>query len=377
MTSGFRVVHVLAPGHFGGLERVVEMLAAGQAQAGHQVAAVLSLGSGGEDHPLTALLRAQGITVMEIRLGSRAYVEERRQLRTFLASFLPNVVHTHGYRTDVTAGNVARSLGLATVSTAHGFTGGGWRNNLYEWMQRRAWRRYSAVVAVSRPLVARMTQAGVDARRIECVPNAWSSETAPLDRRAARIELGLAPDALVVGWVGRFSREKGADVMLEAFARVRNPAIRLALVGAGSEEPALRDLARQLNIGDRVDWTGAVSAAGRLFKAFDIFALSSRTEGTPIALFEAMAAEVPIVATAVGGIPDVVSGTEAILVPSGDAAALAVSLDAVVSRPVEAAERAAAATRRLQQQFNAAAWVQAYDSVYRKVVRPAVSAGGK
>ena len=98
--------------------------------------------------------------------------------------------------------------------------------------------------------------------------------------------------------------------------------------------------------------------------AFDVLALSSRTEGTPIVLFEAMAAGVPIVATAVGGVPDVVTPGEALLVPSEDAGALAEAIDAVLAEPGGAAARAVAAAERLAAVYSAAAWLDRYDELY-------------
>src|SRR5205823_2570028 len=83
--------------------------------------------------------------------------------------------------------------------------------------------------------------------------------------------------------------------------------------GEGRQRPQLQQSAASLGLGDRVRWLGNVAEAGRLFAGFDVFALSSRTEGTPIVLFEAMAARTPIVASAVGGVPDVVSPREALL----------------------------------------------------------------
>jgi len=108
--------------------------------------------------------------------------------------------------------------------------------------------------------------------------------------------------------VGRLSREKGADVILDAIAACKPP-WRLSIIGDGPERERLKQQAARLGITDRVTWHGPVSNAGKLLSAFDAFVLSSRTEGTPIVLFEAMHSGVPIVTTSVGGVPDVVSST--------------------------------------------------------------------
>jgi glycosyltransferase involved in cell wall biosynthesis len=112
-----------------------------------------------------------------------------------------------------------------------------------------------------------------------------------------------------------------------------------------------------------------VTEAAPLFPAFDVFVLSSRTEGTPIVLFEAMAAGVPVVATAVGGVPGVVSPAEAVLIPPGDPASLAAAIRTTLRDPAAARERTRAARQRLEREFGAQPWLERYDVVYRRVAR--------
>ncbi|HJR64231.1 MAG TPA: glycosyltransferase, partial [Gemmatimonadaceae bacterium] len=163
----------------------------------------------------------------------------------------------------------------------------------------------------------------------------------------------------------RLSHEKGADVLLEALARIGDPSVVASVLGSGPEAPRLRALAERLGIGGRVIWHGLVPEAGRCFAAFDIFVMSSRAEGTPIVAFEAMAAEVPIVATAVGGLPDVLAGGVAELVPNEDIEALAGRVRAVMGDREAAAHRARAARRRLESVYGIDAWLAGYDTIYR------------
>ena len=366
------ILHVLAPGPVGGLESVVRLLAAGQAARGRQVAAALILDPGGEDHPLAAALAAAGVRVAPIVVPPRAYLAERSAIAALCRELAPRVVHTHGYRADVIGGSATRALRLPTVATVHGFTGGGRKNRFYEWLQTRAYRRFGAVIAVSRPLVSRLTARGIPPERIHCVPNAYVSPVAPLPRGAARGALGLpaSEPGLRLGWIGRLSREKGADVLVRAMALVPpDRPLALSVLGDGRERAALVALAAELGVGGRIRWHGTVPDAGRLYAAFDGFVLSSRTEGTPIALFEAMAARVPIVATAVGGVPDVVRGTEALLVPSEDPAALARALGTLHDEPEAARVRAEAALARLGVEFALGPWLDRHDRLYDSLAR--------
>ncbi len=364
-----KILHILAPGEVGGLESVVRALASAQQASGHAVAVAAIVDREPPEHPWVVAARAEGIRVHVCPVPPRAYHRERAEVARLCGSLGPDVVHTHGYRPDVLAGGVARRLGHATVTTVHGFTGGGVRNRLYEWLQVRAFRRFDAVVAVSRPLRERLAAAGVPREALHMIPNAYQGSLPLSGRTAARSALGLPPEGYRLGWVGRLSQEKGADVLIDALALVRDTPLELSILGTGREADALAARARATGVADRIRWHGTVPNAGRLFSAFDCFVLSSRTEGTPIVLFEAMAAGVPVIATSVGGVPDVVSGAEALLVPPSDAAALARAIRAVHADAEAAASRARAARRRLDADFGVAEWVARYDAAYDAVIR--------
>ena len=161
--------------------------------------------------------------------------------------------------------------------------------------------------------------------------------------------------------MGRLSREKGIDVFVDAMARLlAADAVAGCVVGDGPERA--REEARA---GSSISWKGMLPAAGRYLAAFDVFVQSSRTEGTPMALLEAMAVEVPIVATQVGGVPDVISGNEALLVPSEDPIALATAIASVLADPEPAAVRAHLAKQRLVTTFSADAWLDRHEEIYR------------
>jgi glycosyltransferase involved in cell wall biosynthesis len=278
----------------------------------------------------------------------------------------PDVVHTHGYRADV-LGGLAVGTRSIRVTTVHGFTGGDWKNRFYEWLQIRTYRRFDAVVAVSRSVRERLQERGLRARRLELIPNAFSA-TGGVSRSDARAELGLPADAKVVGWVGRLSVEKGADVLLAAAAQLTDRRICFSIIGEGQERAALEAQAAALGIGDRISWHGLVPGAGRLMPAFDLFVLSSRTEGTPIALFEAMAAAVPAVATTVGGVPDVLDPDSGWLIRANSPEHLAQAIEHALSARSEAERRAARARERLVRDFATGPWIDRYLELYLNLV---------
>jgi len=362
-----RVLHVLAPMREGGLERVVTMMSVGQRGHSVHVAAVVEP-STADHHPFIGQLEVLGVPITRVVVGARSYLREYRALSALVARLQPGVVHTHGYRADVIGGLVARAHHVPTVSTVHGFTGGGRRNRIYERVQSFALRRADAVIAVSAPLVQRLAADGVPRHKIHCIPNGFAPLVQPVTRAAARHRLGIGTDTLVAGWVGRLSKEKGADVMLDALAE-SDPRWHLSIIGEGDELVHLRQRAERLRISDRVAWHGPIANAASLFAAFDAFVLSSRTEGTPVTLLEAMSAGVPIVATRVGGVPDIVGPSHGLLVPAEQPVMIARALSELERDPSAATYRSMRARERLIQSFSAATWLDAVDAVYDTVAR--------
>lgn len=335
-------------------------------------------------HPLVLALRDADVAVEIIQLPHRAYRRERAMLTTMIRDFEADVVHTHGYHMDVVGGRAARLASVPRVTTAHGFTGGGWKNRVYEVLQRRSYRSAKAVVAVSRSLADRLARDAAVAPKVRYLQNAWILRSDRLPRERARLALGLELDGFVVGWVGRMGHEKGPDVVVEA---LRHPAagdLTLCMVGDGSLRDGLRASGAADDAGGAtgtsgatIVWPGGVPDAARLFAAFDVFVLSSRTEGTPMVLFEAMDATVPIVATRVGGVPDVVDSAEALLVACGDPAALREAVLAVAAQPAAARHRAERAKARLAAVFGPGAWLDAHETLYREVIAGAPGRAGR
>jgi len=344
-------------------------LTGGLSQLGHRIVLAALQASGAPDSPALDRVTALGVEVVRVRVPSRAYGTEFHRLREVIETFQPDVVQTHGYRADLLGGLAARCAEVPWVSTAHGFTGGDLKNRFYERLQRWSYRRAQAVIAVSAPLRAQLISDGVPPKRAHFLANAWAPKPL-LSREAALAKLGLGAAAPVIGWVGRLTREKGADLFLEALALISDQDWCASIVGDGRERQALEAQAERLGIGGRVHWHGLQPGAAALYPAFDVWVLSSRTEGTPIALFEALAARVPVVTTMVGGVPDVVSSAEALLVEQEQPAALAAAIGLVLADPCAAAARAESAYQRLLASFATTPWLDAHVALYRAISRP-------
>jgi glycosyltransferase involved in cell wall biosynthesis len=370
-----KILHSTSPARVGGLEEVVIRLASGLRGRGHDVAVAAVFSGDPGTHPFLDALGAEGVTVHPIVVPPRGYRQEVKALRGLLDSLRPDVLHTHGYRPDVLHAGSARRLGIPAVTTLHGFTGGGWKNRVYERLQLRSVRRSDAVIAVSRPMAERLSAEGVPEGRVHILPNAWSARGEVMEGAEARERLGIPQAAFHVGWVGRLSHEKGADVLVEALRQdalgdlAGLPEIAVSVIGDGPQRAELERAGLEHPGVEKVRFHGAVPDAGKLFRAFDLLVLSSRSEGTPIVLFEAMSAGIPIVATTVGGVPDVLGKDDAILVPPEDPVALAKAIRSVMGDPAGARARALHALERVEKDFSPGPWLDRHEALYGSLLR--------
>jgi glycosyltransferase involved in cell wall biosynthesis len=363
--ESLKILHLVSPASVGGLERVVHALAIGHRARGHDVRVAAMLGRGDDGAAFIDPLRDGGVPVDTLEVGLSNVLAERRFVAQLCRREAPQIVHTHGYRPDIVDGPVARSCGVPTLSTEHGMSKMGGRTAVYEWLQMRSLRRYAAVVAVSKPIAQQLAACGVDPRRIHTIPNAWAGNVDFLDRSEARSSLGLPETGPVIGWLGRLIGAKGGDVFLDALARMADNEIPVAMIGGGPERDAWDALAREKGLASRVRFYDEVIDAARFLRAFGVFVLSSRTEGTPIVLFEAIAAGVPVVATAVGGVPDVLEGDLALVVPSEAPGELAAAMERSLADPLAAEARATCATHSLAERYAIAPWLDRYEELYR------------
>jgi glycosyltransferase involved in cell wall biosynthesis len=227
----------------------------------------------------------------------------------------------------------------------------------------------SRVFAVSGDLREHMIDEGFLAHRVEVLHN--SIEPGPFvtadDRAAARAVLGIPASAHVVGTVARFDPVKDLGTLVRGFATLREtrPEATLVMIGDGPEMPALRQLIAQLNLTGSTRLPGHRDDARRLMTGFDQYVNCSITEGTSLTIMEAMAASLPVVATAVGGTGEiVVDGETGVLVPSQDPRALSAALLDLATNETRAAALARAGRRRVEEYFSLDRMVERYARAY-------------
>jgi glycosyltransferase involved in cell wall biosynthesis len=229
-----------------------------------------------------------------------------------------DILHAHTFGSNVWASVVGRLARTpAIIATEHTWSYEGQPARVF--LDRHLVARNAAFVAVSELDRARMIEIErVPAEVIRVIPNGYLGASSAAGAPSLRAELGIEGDGPVVGVVAGLRPQKALDMLIRAFADVRErfPSAHLALIGEGDERMSLERLVASLGLGDAVTFLGDRPDAIGLMAQFDVFALSSEFEGSPLALIEAMWWSRPIVATSVGGIPDMIAdGESGLLVP--------------------------------------------------------------
>jgi len=267
-------------------------------------------------------------------------------------SLRPDIVESHAVKSHFLLRRAGLNRLAPWVAFHHGYTWPDWRARLYNYLDRWSLRAPSRVVTVSHPFREELIRHGVPAARIEIVHNAieagWGTGVAAQARADLRARLGIDSARKVILIVGRLSREKGHLALLRAFDRMVFAGVRnahLLMVGEGPERAAIEAGIRRYGLSGMVTLTGQQPTAEPYYGIADLALLSSFSEGSPNALLEAMAARVPIVATAVGGIPEIVADrTSALLVPPRNPEALSLAMRELLANPDLARDLAAHAS---------------------------------
>jgi glycosyltransferase involved in cell wall biosynthesis len=368
------IVHLTASRFFGGPERQMLELACTLPPELRTV--FVSFSEGRLCQAFLREVRAHGFNGIALENDTPHLGELLTELTGVLRRCGTTVLCCHGYKADVLGGRAARRLGIPVIAVSRGWTAENWRVRLYEMLDRRVLRGMDRVVCVSEGQAVKVRRAGVAEARIRVIHNAIRSErfTQPaVEQRALLQGLFPGPWSRLVGAAGRLSPEKGFDVLVEAavhLARTDN-ATGFVLFGEGALREALQRRIAQAGLTDRFVLPGFRADLDALIPTFDVLALPSYTEGLPNVVLEAFAAAVPVVATAVGGTPELVEdGTSGYLVPSGDPAALAEKLCAVLADENRRRAMGEAGRRCVQESFTFAAQAQRYQELFDELAKP-------
>lgn len=365
------VLHVAETAGWAGGEAYLLKLAQRLDRARFRLAVVVP-----EPGVLVTRLEALGVPTFRVPLTAR--LVDPGALGALVALFRrerPAVVQSHGARSNVYTKVAGRLAGVPRViATVHNslfdYDVGSLRTRLYVGAERLTSPLAHRVVAVSRAVARDLVMRyRFPAEKVVTIQNGIDADAVAPRRSRAEVvaELGVKPDDRLIGIAARMTRQKGHDVLLEALRLLapRVPRLRCVLIGDGPLEADVRRHAAALGVADRCVFTGARADVPDLLAALDVVVLSSRSEGLPFVLLEAMAVGRPVVATAVGGnaeaVEDCVTG---LLVPSENPPALAAALASLLERPEEARAMGVRGGRRVREHFGLGRMIAELEALY-------------
>lgn len=354
-----RIVQVVPSLDVGGAERMAALLSRELAVLGHDVALVSLFDPAGSW--IEAELRAAGVPLRF--LGKRPGLDPRMipRLRRVLAELRPDVVHTHLHA-------LKYALGHAGVHTVHNLAEHE-ADRVDRLLHHVAFRRGVVPVAIGEAVAESLRRVYRITPRFT-IPNGIpvAACRAPEGARAeVRAELGIPEDTPVFLTVGRLNAQKNHAALLAAFETLRGTSPRGARLLVAGEGELRRALGRQASEG--VEFLGVRKDVPRLLAAADVFVLASTWEGNPLVVMEAMAAGLPVVATAVGCVPELVSARTGRLVAPGDVPALATAMAAMAADLPAARAFGDAGAAVARERFDASVMARAYEALYAGMVR--------
>ena len=288
----------------------------------------------------------------------------------------PDIVQTHNVKSHF----VMRLSGLwreiPWIAFHHGYTTTDWKMRAYNQLDRWSLRKAHRVVTMNKIFAQQLVRAGAKSEGMRILHNAIEVETISKvsDAAAANLknELGIADDERVIIAIGRLSLEKGQVDLIRAFAKLihaqPNLQAKLVIVGEGPERERLEQEINSLRVKERVRFAGQVSDVKPFYAIADLMVLPSHSEGSPNVLLEAMAARVPVVATAVGGVPEIATHKEnALLVEAHDVEALAQAISQLLDDRELAQNLASKAQKRVIKNHSPQARLRSLLEIYREL----------
>lgn len=369
-----KILHVIDSGGLYGAEVMLLNLMHEQVRLGCNPA-LASIGTREQgEKPLETEARKRGFQVHTFRMLPGPNVPGALRIVKLAVRESFDLYHTHGYRSDILIGFLPRFIRrLPVVSTLHGWTNNGdfSRMTLYEYVDKISLRRIDRVVVVNGSMKNK-----VGLRGLRVVDNGI-----PVDDFEAvsdgRVTGGIDDDiasfcrkGFTFGAIGRLSLEKGFSNLIEAVKIASETYdIRLAIIGDGPLRKLLNDRIHALNLSGRVMLAGYRDGASKYLPCFKGFVLPSLTEGLPMVILEAMLASVPILATRVGGVPEVLeNGDAGILLNTGSVQDIADGMIKFVANPDLGLRLAERARARVRDKYSSRLMAEKYNDIYRELV---------
>lgn len=312
-------------------------------------------------------IKALGIPVIDVQMTRKYNVFALGRVSQLIRKYQPTIIHASLFHTNILARLLSPLTGTPIVISTE-------QTMNLEGKLRHKINRFTA------PLVDKVVanadnvqqfyanQVGIPSEKLVLIYDGVKTSDKPLiSQTKARERLGLPLDSLIFGTIGRIDPVKGLDVLIQALPKIDEG--MLVLVGKGPDRSRLEALSKKLNLADKIHWAGYQSDVFEVLPAFDIFIQSSFREGLPSAILEAMSAGLPIIATTVGGTPEIVKEMETgLLVPPNDSGALATAINHLAKQPQLQQQMGQKGMKRIEKNFTLPRMISQYEQLYDQLL---------
>jgi glycosyltransferase involved in cell wall biosynthesis len=365
------VVHLTASRFFGGPER--QMLDLARSLPAPYQTMFVSFSETGLCRALLQRVHGAGFAGVSLQHDTPHLWAADRELIGLLREARADVLCCHGYKANLLGWLASRRLRIPAISVSRGWTFESLRVRVYEAIDRRVLRWMDRVVCVSRGQAEKVLECGVAPEKCHIIPNAIRLDRFVDPKPVFRDHLAslfAARPSRIVGAAGRLSPEKGFEVLVDAASEVirKEPGVGFVIFGDGTLRDSLAERIRQRGLEGRFVLAGFRADLDHYLPHLDALALSSFTEGLPNVILEAFACGVPVVATAVGGVPEVVEhGVNGYCVAPGEPAALAAGIMDLLSNDVQRRTMGENGRKCVAQEFTFEAQARQYVELFEEL----------
>lgn len=367
-----RILHLISSSGFLGAENVVLELSKETAKQGLWGTIGILENRNNLHMALAERAKEEGSKVQVFPCRGRFDKRTITAIRDFIDHNKPTILHSHNYKSNFYAWRAASDRKIPWLITNHGKRLGvmlSFYNRLNIFFMKKA----DKIVAVSQSLADEMIRQGISSAKIDVIDNGINLDRIANKRMGieARKGFGLNGTHKIFGTVASLTLEKGHVYLLEAARHVidKYPECRFVIVGDGPQRQSLEETTAHLGLNGKVTFTGSRSDIPEILSLLDVFVLPSLKEGLPMALLEAMAAKVPVIATNVGAVPKLIEdGVSGILIPPKDSQAISNAIMEVLSDEQRALNMAQKGFERVRDNYSSATMAQKYLALYNDLL---------
>ncbi len=369
------IAHLIATNFYGGPEKqIVEHLSRLDPTKFRGV-----LGSYIEKNVPNSMLQGaemRGITTFSIPMRSPIDFSALRLLEKQLSMHGVDLLCTHHYKSTIMGWYTGRRLGIPVIAFSRGYTSENFRISLYEWLERRFLGRVNGVVSVSQGQLDKLKQFGVKPRREWIIHNAVTTCSSLSDvnvhaKREVCSLFNISEEKFLIVTAGRLSPEKGHRFLIDAIGKLGDKAnkFELLLCGEGACKNDLKVQAKNLGISKQCHFVGFRTDLNKIFLSMDLLVLPSLTEGLPNVVLEAFSVAKPVIATEVGGVPELVeNNVSGFLVPPQRSDYLATAMEWCINNPLLLNQMGKAGYETVTKYFNFDDQTRRLQHIYENVL---------